>query len=113
MSDTPIKVILIEPGPVTSDIRQNSVPHFERWIDWRNSARRGQYESGLLQRLYKDRGKPDRFELLPSAVTARLLQALTAANPAPRYYVTTPTWMMGLARRLLPTRALDWVAGKG
>jgi len=113
MSDTPIKVILIEPGPVTSDIRQNSVPHFERWIDWRGSARRGQYESGLLQRLYKDRGKPDRFELPPSAVTAKLLRALTAPNPAPRYYVTTPTFMMGLARRILPTRALDWVAGKG
>ncbi|MDP3341704.1 SDR family NAD(P)-dependent oxidoreductase [Frigidibacter sp.] len=113
MADTPIKVILIEPGPVTSDIRQNSVPHFERWIDWRNSARRGQYESGLLQRLYKDRGKPDRFELPPSAVTAKLLRALTAPNPAPRYYVTTPTFMMGLARRILPTRALDWVAGKG
>ncbi|GGH42237.1 SDR family NAD(P)-dependent oxidoreductase [Frigidibacter albus] len=113
MADTPIKVILIEPGPVTSDIRQNSVPHFERWIDWRGSARRGQYESGLLQRLYKDRGKPDRFELPPSAVTAKLLRALTAPNPAPRYYVTTPTFMMGLARRILPTRALDWVAGKG
>jgi len=113
MADAPIKVILIEPGPVTSDIRQNSVPHFERWIDWRNSARRGQYEASLLQRLYKDRGKPDRFELPPSAVTAKLLHALTAANPAPRYYVTTPTWMMGLARRILPTRALDWVAGKG
>ena len=113
MADAPIKVILIEPGPVTSDIRQNSVPHFERWIDWRGSARRGQYESGLLQRLYKDRGKPDRFELPPSAVTAKLLRALTAANPAPRYYVTTPTYMMGLARRILPTRALDWVAGKG
>ncbi len=113
MSDTPIKVILIEPGPVTSDIRQNSVPHFERWIDWRGSARRGQYESGLLQRLYKDRGKPDRFELPPSAVTAKLLRALTTPNPAPRYYVTTPTFMMGLARRILPTRALDWVAGKG
>lgn len=113
MADTPIKVILIEPGPVTSDIRQNSVPHFERWIDWRNSARRGQYEASLLQRLYKDRGKPDRFELPPSAVTAKLLRALTAANPAPRYYVTTPTWMMGLLRRVLPTRALDWVARKG
>ena len=113
MADTPIKVILIEPGPVTSDIRQNSVPHFERWIDWRSSARRGQYEASLLQRLYKDRGKPDRFELPPSAVTAKLLRALTAPNPAPRYYVTTPTFMMGLARRILPTRALDWVAGKG
>ncbi len=113
MSDTPIKVILIEPGPVTSDIRRNSIPHFERWIDWRGSARRGQYESSLLQRLYKDRGKPDAFELPASAVTAKLLRALTAADPAPRYYVTTPTWVMGLARRLLPTRALDRVAARG
>ena len=113
MSDTPIKVILIEPGPVTSDIRRNSIPHFERWIDWRGSARRGQYESSLLQRLYKDRGKPDAFEPPASAVTAKLLRALTAADPAPRYYVTTPTWVMGLARRLLPTRALDRVAARG
>ncbi|MBC7137811.1 MAG: SDR family NAD(P)-dependent oxidoreductase [Defluviimonas sp.] len=113
MSDTPIKVILIEPGPVTTDIRRNSIPHFERWIDWRGSARRGQYESSLLQRLYKDRGKPDAFELPASAVTAKLLRALTAADPAPRYYVTTPTWVMGLARRLLPTRALDRVAARG
>ena len=28
MRDTPIRVILIEPGPVTSNIRSNSIPHF-------------------------------------------------------------------------------------
>ncbi|WP_126979659.1 SDR family NAD(P)-dependent oxidoreductase [Frigidibacter oleivorans] len=113
MADTPIKVILIEPGPITSDIRQKSVPHFERWVNWQGSARRAQYEASLLQRLYRDRGKPDRFELPPAAVTAKLLTALTVPDPAPRYYVTTPTWMMGIARRILPTRALDWVAAKG
>ena len=26
-------------------IRKNAIPHFERWIDWQNSARRGEYES--------------------------------------------------------------------
>lgn len=113
MSDTPIKVILIEPGPITSDIRQNSVPHFERWIDWRASPRRAQYEDGLLQRLYRDRGKPDRFELPASAVTATLLRALSAPNPRPRYYVTTPTHLMGTARRLLPTRLLDRLLLRG
>jgi NAD(P)-dependent dehydrogenase (short-subunit alcohol dehydrogenase family) len=112
MADTPVKVILIEPGPITSKIRVNSIPHFERWIDWRGSPRRAQYEATLLKRLYEARG-PDRFELPASAVTAKLLSALTAPNPAPRYFVTTPTYLMNLARRFLPTRALDALIRRG
>lgn len=112
MRDTPIKVILIEPGPVTSKIRMNSIAHFEKWIDWKNSPRRAQYEASLLKRLYESRG-PDKFELPPSAVTTKLLRALTASNPAPRYYVTTPTYLMGALRRILPSRALDWLIAKG
>lgn len=106
MADTPIHFILIEPGPVTSKIRVNSIPHFEKWIDWENSARAEHYRRGLLKRLYKDRGK-DAFELPPSAVTAKLLRAVTAKRPKPRYYVTTPTYLMGILRRLLSTRMLD------
>jgi len=108
MADTPIRVVLIEPGPVTSRIRANSVPHFERWIDWRQSPRRAAYEAGLLKRLYESRGA-DRFELPPSAVTAKLLTALESPRPRGRYFVTTPTYLMNFARRLLPGRVLDWV----
>ena len=106
MRDTPIHFILIEPGPVTSKIRVNSIPHFEKWINWEGSARAEHYRRGLLKRLYEDRGK-DTFELPASAVTAKLLRAVTAKNPKPRYYVTTPTYFMGFLRRILPTRALD------
>jgi NAD(P)-dependent dehydrogenase (short-subunit alcohol dehydrogenase family) len=53
MRDTPIRVILIEPGPVTSRIRPNSIPRFERWIDWQASARADQYRATLLKRLYE------------------------------------------------------------
>jgi NAD(P)-dependent dehydrogenase (short-subunit alcohol dehydrogenase family) len=111
MADTPIRVILIEPGPITSCIRRNSVPHFERWIDWRASARRAQYEASLLKRLYEARG-PDRFELPASAVTAKLVQALESPQPRARYFVTTPTYMMAAARRLLPGWALDRILGR-
>jgi len=45
MSDTPIKIILIEPGPITSKIRENAIPHFEKWINWEASPRRAQYET--------------------------------------------------------------------
>ncbi|SNS88436.1 SDR family oxidoreductase [Tropicimonas sediminicola] len=112
MEDTGIRVVLIEPGPITSKFRVNAIPQFERWIDWRNSPRAEQYETSLLQRLYQDRGK-DRFELPPEAVAAKLLHAIENPRPRPRYYVTTPTYIMGALRRLLPTPALDAIIRKG
>ncbi|MDC0738415.1 SDR family NAD(P)-dependent oxidoreductase [Cognatishimia sp. SS12] len=112
MRDTPIHICLLEPGPVTSNIRKNSIPHFERWIDWQASPRAQQYETRLLKRLYEDRG-PDPFELPPEAVTRKLVHALTARRPRPRYYITTPTYFMGAMRRLVPTRTLDWLIAKG
>ena len=105
MRSSNIDVILVEPGPVTSSIRENAIPHFERWIDWENSPRRSQYET-LKERLYTDSG-PDPFELPASAVTKKLIHAATAKRPKPRYYVTKPTYFMGLMRRILPTRGLD------
>ena len=113
MRDTPIHVCLLNTGPITSKIRQNSISHFERWIDWRNSPRAGQYTSSLLQRLYEARGKPDAFELPPSAVTVHLIHALESPRPRPRYFVTRATWLMETARRVLPSRALDWLVAKG
>ena len=111
MEGTGIKVILIEPGPITSSIRKNSIPHFERWINWKNSARAAEYE-GLLSRLYEARG-PDRFELPASAVTAKLIHALESPRPKARYFVTKVTYMMNFARRMLPTAGLDWMIRRG
>ena len=111
MRDTPIHVVLIEPGPVTSRIRANSIPHFERWIDWEGSARADLYRTTLRKRLYQDSG-PDTFELPPEAVVKKLRHALESHRPRPRYFVTTPTYAMAALRRLLPTRALDWVLSR-
>ncbi|WP_246026577.1 SDR family NAD(P)-dependent oxidoreductase [Paracoccus luteus] len=112
LSDTPIKVVLIQPGPITSRIRANSIPHFERWIDWQASARADQYRASLLRRLYEPKG-PDRHELPPSAVSDRLVHALESPRPRARYAVTRPAVLAGVARRVLSTRALDWVARRG
>ena len=110
MADTPVKVVLIEPGPIGTRIRANSIPHFEAWIDWQSSPRADQYRQTLLKRLYEPAAKKDRFELPPRAVSEKIAHALESPRPRPRYYVTTPTWIAGIGRRLLPTRALDWFA---
>ncbi|GFE66427.1 SDR family NAD(P)-dependent oxidoreductase [Litoreibacter roseus] len=112
MRGTDIHVILIEPGPVTSKIRENSIPHFERWIDWKASPRKDQYERTLLKRLYEPSSGPDQFELPASAVSKKLLHAVDSPRPRPRYYVTTPTYVIGFLRRILSTRGLDWVLSR-
>lgn len=107
-----IKVVLIEPGPITSDIRRKSIPHFEKWIDWENAARREHYETRLKPRLYDESGTPDRFELPASAVTEVVLKALTTANPRPRYRITTPTKIAGVLKRVLSTRMFDRILAR-
>lgn len=101
-----VKVILIEPGPITSKIREKAIPVFERFVDWENSALRDRYEASLLKRLYEGSG-PDTFELPASAVTNKLAHAIEAKRPKARYYVTTPTYIAGYLRRILPTKAID------
>mgnify|MGYP001345421246 FL=1 len=108
MRNTNINVILIEPGPIGTKIRENSIPHFERWVDWENSPRKKQYETDLIKRLYQPKNKPDAFELPVSAVTKVVMKALESHRPKPRYYVTIPTHFMGVLRRILSTRSLDW-----
>jgi len=114
MRGTGIHVSMIEPGPIGTAFRLNARKQFDKWIDWEASARAEQYRTKLVPRLYKaaDTSEPDRFELGPEAVSAKVLRALTAANPRAHYYVTTPTYIAALSRRLLPQRLIDRMMAK-
>lgn len=109
MKGTGIEVALIEPGSITTKFRANSVVLFERWVDWRASPRRGEYDT-LLKRFYEETG-PDRFELPPSAVTEKLIHAIESPRPRARYAVTIPAHGAGLLKRGLSTRMLDRILG--
>ena len=107
MRDTNIKVILLQPGPITSKFRENSIVGFEKWINWKTSVRREQYESILSKRLYNKSLKKDQFELPASAVTKVLIKALEDKVPRSKYMITTPTRVAALLKRLLPNKWLD------
>lgn len=107
---TGIHVVLIEPGPITSDFRKNARTQFDRWIDWRASARADDYHLEITRHSSPD---PVTFQLGPEAVTAKLITALDARSPRPRYYVTVPTYLSGAMKRAFPSRILDRVLSKG
>jgi NAD(P)-dependent dehydrogenase (short-subunit alcohol dehydrogenase family) len=105
-----IHVSTIEPGPIATKFRQNAKPQFERWIDWENSPNRKFYERKMIPRLNTGEGDTQPFELPAEAVARKLVHALESRRPKPRYYVTTPTYALGVLKRLLSTRLLDKVA---
>lgn len=109
---TGINVVLIEPGPIRTKIRENSIPHFERWIDWKASLRKDEYQTDLLDKLYNGYDNTP-FELDAEAVAEKLWIALEDDTPRARYMVTTPTYLMAIFKRLLPTPLLDRILSKG
>jgi NAD(P)-dependent dehydrogenase (short-subunit alcohol dehydrogenase family) len=102
-----IHVALIEPGPIRSRFRANAYAAYLAHIERENSAHRDVYRR-MEARLTKA-GNPAPFTRGPEAVLAKVLHALEAARPRPRYYVTVPTYLFGVLRRLAGTRLLDWV----
>ncbi len=105
-----IQISLIEPGPIMSNFRKNALKAFNAYIDTENSLHKKQYAS-MLQRLEKE-GPAAPFTLGPDAVYKKLLHALEARRPQARYYVTTPTYIMGFLKRILSSRMMDRVLSK-
>jgi NAD(P)-dependent dehydrogenase (short-subunit alcohol dehydrogenase family) len=102
-----VQVALIEPGPIISRFRENCVAPFQRHIDWQHSRHRPQYEAQLAR--LETPGPAAPFTLPPEAVLAKLLHALESPRPRPRYPVTVPAVAFWWLKRLLSTRAMDWV----
>lgn len=102
-----IYVVLIEPGPIISRFRDNSLKAFRDNVDIESSFHRRKYQ-GALKRLEKQ-GPAAPFTLPPEAVLEKVIQALESKRPKARYAVTFPTYLLGTLRRILPTRALDKV----
>ncbi|TNG93258.1 SDR family NAD(P)-dependent oxidoreductase [Pasteurellaceae bacterium USgator11] len=106
-----IFVSLLQPGPIRSRFRPNALAKFEQHIDWQNSVHRNAYQQ-QLQRLNAS-GNANPFTLPAEACAKAVLRCLESNSPKPRYRVTFPTKLYWWLRRLLPTRAFDWMNWKG
>ena len=102
-----VYAVLIEPGPITSRFRANAFAAYQRNIDVDNSVHRDSYLA-TEKRLLKE-GPAVPFTLPPEAVLDKVIRALESPRPAPRYYVTFPTWLFGTLKRVLGSRTLDRV----
>jgi short-subunit dehydrogenase len=105
LSDTNVKVSLVEPGPVESRFRANALQALKDNVNMEESVHRDRYKR-TLKRLAKE-GNVDPYTLPPEAVLKKVIHALESKSPQAHYYVTTPTYIMGTLKRLLPTKWMD------
>lgn len=110
LRDTDIYISLIEPGPILSEFRSNSVKALVEHVDIENSVHSEKYNA-VLKRLKKE-GPAVPFTLPAEAVLDKVIHALESTRPKARYYVTFPTYLFGYLKRLLSTRALDFLLSK-
>ena len=109
--DSKIKFVLIQPGPINTDIKKKSVKHFEKWIDWKKSIHKKTYENKVIKRLYDNNYKDsfNSYELQPDEVTKILINVLNSKKPKARYKITIQTKIAQIMTKLLPTNTLDWI----
>jgi NAD(P)-dependent dehydrogenase (short-subunit alcohol dehydrogenase family) len=110
LRDSPIKVSLIEPGPIVSQFRANALAAFQENIDIENSVHAKDYQQQISRLGKKD--VSNKLTLGPEAVTKALIHAIESNRPKVRYYVTFPTYLFALLKRILPFRVLDNILAK-
>jgi short-subunit dehydrogenase len=105
LNNTGIKVSLIEPGPITSNFRNNALRSFQAVVNKEKSHFKNDYakiENGLNS---ENHTVP--FSLGPEAVLKKVIHALESERPKARYYVTFPTYLFAFLKRILPETLLD------
>ena len=110
LSDTNIKLSLIEPGPIKSDFRKNAFALYKKNINPDSSFHKASYLA-MEERLQKEEPAVP-FTLPAEAVAEKVMHALESKKPKIRYYVTFPTYLFGFLKRILPMAWLDVLLGK-
>ncbi|MDP1614907.1 MAG: SDR family oxidoreductase [Methylococcales bacterium] len=105
-----IHISLIEPGPILSDFRKNAFILYKKNIDSTHSFHKASYDA-IEIRLQKE-GSAAPFTLPAQAVAEKVIHALESRQPRIRYYVTFPTYLFAVLKRVLPVSWLDGLLRK-
>jgi NAD(P)-dependent dehydrogenase (short-subunit alcohol dehydrogenase family) len=102
-----IHVSILQPGPILTNFRGNSLAALRATVDVANSAYAEAYKATIARLSKQGPASPG---TLPSEAAARvLLSCLQASKPKARYAITRNTTVMAWLKRLLPSSMLDRV----
>lgn len=114
LRDTNIHVSIINPGPITSKLRDHAYQRHQthgNTVDLTSSHHHASYQK--MEKGYFHPSKADqRLSLSPDAVTQKLIHALESKHPKAHYFIGLPAQLFAMLRRILPDSMMDWVMSK-
>ncbi|MDP3559534.1 MAG: SDR family NAD(P)-dependent oxidoreductase [Legionellaceae bacterium] len=102
-----ISVSCIEPGPIQSRFRENSIGYSLQKIDRENSFFRTQYQRILSD--YQQKTANTMFTCSTDAVIKKFIHAIESKRPKAKYPVTFPAHLFAFLKRFLSVKLLDRV----
>ena len=107
---TGISISLIEPGPILSEFRKNAFALYKENIDVSASFHKETYLA--MEARLQTEGPAAPFTLPATAVAKKVIHAVESSKPKIRYYVTFPTYLFAVLKRILPTTWIDFLVRK-
>lgn len=104
LKDTSIKVVVIEPGPIESNFRENCLSRSSDLLTPNDSHYALNYQKKVSALRSEQK---DIFMKSPDVVAKIILRIIKAKNPKNHYRVTLPAHLIAGLKRLLPSRWLD------
>ncbi|CAC9529820.1 Putative NAD(P)-dependent oxidoreductase EC-YbbO [uncultured Gammaproteobacteria bacterium] len=104
LMNTNVQLSLIQPGPIESKFRINAYLAFKANIDMDNSDYQSNYKQ-MIERLKSD--KLADYTLPAESILKCTLHALRSPKAKIRYWVTFPTKLFAVLKRILPSRIMD------
>lgn len=108
---TSIHVSMINPGPITSHLRENAWEQYQHTLkNHQGSAHETAYQN--MEKYYFQRKEGSRLSRGPELVVKQLVHALESPRPRVHYYVGYSARLLAVLNQFLPYRALDWMLCK-
>lgn len=102
--NTPIHVVLIEPGPIDSRFRENCSKRTSEAVNKEKSRYEKLYDK-MQKEIVENQSIP--FTKPPEAVAKKILRAIKSRRPKPRYRVTLPAHFLAMLKHICSSRMLD------
>ena len=109
LASTNIQLSLIQPGPIESEFRANAYKAFAKNVDMNSSDYQKNYEK-MIKRLNSDELAD--FTLPAEALLKCTTHALEAKTAKIHYFVTFPTKLFAVLKRILSPRLMDKILNK-
>lgn len=108
LKDTNIKVSIINPGPVSSKLRNNSYEFYKQTLALSSSNVFAEAYKKMEKNFF-GKDSSDKLTEKPDVVAKKLIHALESKNPKTHYYPGFLAKMMACFKRTLPDKTIDWL----